>query len=132
MKSRPPESPTFCRRDLMQLAAAGIGAVASREVFSAAIRAPDRHFEHGQPLQEFARPGRISTTASRNDRAPVARGRHAQFVRRYEALHRLWWTDLPQASTTTGRRDAWFARWRWIADGGSQRGYGALPLQVAY
>lgn len=37
----------------MQIAAAGIGAVAGRDVFSAGARTPDRHFEHGKPLHEF-------------------------------------------------------------------------------
>jgi uncharacterized protein len=53
MTYRLPGSAKLSRRELMQLAAAGIGAVASPEVFSASMPMPNRHFEHGRPLREF-------------------------------------------------------------------------------
>ena len=53
MSYRRPGSPSVSRRELMQMAGAGIGVLAHPNLLSAAPRTPDRHFEHGQPLQEF-------------------------------------------------------------------------------
>lgn len=53
MSDRQPGSRALSRRELMQMAVAGIGAIAGVDVFCAPTQAPDRHHEYGHPLQEF-------------------------------------------------------------------------------
>lgn len=53
MNDRQSGSQTFSRRELIQIAGVGIGALATPSMSSAAPRTPDRQYEHGQPLHEF-------------------------------------------------------------------------------
>lgn len=69
MNNQEQKPPHLSRRELIQAAGAGIGALAARDVLGAAGQTTDRRFEPGQPLHEVS-----------YDQVEFARGRYSTYL----------------------------------------------------